>query len=82
MEDLQWKVVPTQKKFENNNQKQIDMSLGAFDKVLIQCGTPDLNHQCNCNDQTEISKQPQQHLQTPHFVPFTTRAPFANDVEF
>ena len=44
MEDLQQKVVPTQKKFENNNQKQTDLSLGTFDKALIQCETPSLNH--------------------------------------
>ena len=61
MEDLQQKVVLTQKTSENNNQKQIDLSLGAFDKALIQCETPGLNHQCNCSDWTEISKQPQQY---------------------
>ena len=43
MEDLQQKVVPTQKKSENNNKKQTNLCLGAFDKVLIQCETPSLN---------------------------------------
>ena len=60
MEDLQQKFIPTQKKSENNNQKQSDLSLGTFDKVLIQCETLVLNHQCNCSDWTEISKQSQQ----------------------
>ena len=61
MEDLQQKVLPTQKKSESNNQKKIDLSLGAFDKALIHCETLRLNYQCNCNNWTKISKQPQQY---------------------